>query len=133
MNLDINIKTHKIKAILIEDCIIENKITENSCIDVYDVIAIKQENLKLANGKKYAVLVTPGQYSTITKEARELVSSYEFTIDTIAKALIVNSLAHRIIGNFYIKVNKPFIKTQIFTDKEKAIIWLRNQLNQIRF
>lgn len=43
-----------------------------------------------------------------------------------AEALVLNSLANRIIGNFYFKMidNKDYPR-RIFSDKEKALEWLQ--------
>ena len=42
----------------------------------------------------------------------------------IAQAVLVNSLATRIAGNFYIRFNKPTKPTKIFTNAEDAKSWL---------
>jgi len=44
-----------------------------------------------------------------------------------AKAIIVNSMANRIVGNFIIKFHKPIAKTRLFSDEETALAWLREQ------
>lgn len=110
---------------LIDEQIIENIIDENATVDTKDLLEIKQANLNLTKGKKYVILVNSGNFSTITKEARELSASKEFMQNTIAKALLVNSLAQLIIGRFYIKINKPHIKTELFKDRNEAIKWLQ--------
>jgi hypothetical protein len=45
--------------------------------------------------------------------------------DTLATALIVDSPVGRIIGNFFIGMNKPGIPVKIFDSEDKAIQWLR--------
>lgn len=115
---------------LITSGIIEICIDDNTNIDVEEVSHIKEMNMKLANGKKYAVLVNSGNFTTITKEARELTASKEFVKNTIAKALLVHSLAQLIIGRFYIRINKPHIKTHLFKDRDKAIEWLKKQVKK---
>jgi hypothetical protein len=85
-------------------------------------------NTSLSAGKKYCVLVTVHGMTHITKEARELTASAAFVQNTVAKAVLVTLIGHRLVVNFYMKVNKPKIKTHMFTDREKAIEWLRSQL-----
>ena len=75
-------------------------------------------------------MVISGHLSSVSKEAREVVASREFMGKTLAKALIVDSLKHRIVGNFYLSVNKPNIKTKIFSERAEALKWLRIQLNE---
>ena len=109
--------------------IVENIIHDNVTIDREDVLAIKEANMSLTKGNQYAILVNAGPFSSITREARELSASKEFSEQTRAKALLVSSLGHRIVGQFYIRINKPHIKTKIFSERSAAMDWLERQLN----
>lgn len=125
-----NIESDKFAVQVIEKQIIENIIKVSADLDVDDVIKLKKVNESLMNGEKYVILVNSLEYSTISNEARNLVASKEFAKDTIAKALLISNFPHRLVANFYIKFNKPFITTKIFTDRTKAMKWLREQLKQ---
>ena len=92
--------------------IIENIINDYCTLQRENVLEIKEVNKQVSNGQPYAVLVDSGIYTAISKEARELLASKEFAEITIAKALLVRSLGHRIVGQFYIRINKPFIPTK---------------------
>src|SRR5690606_33800995 len=98
-------------------------------LDTDDILEIKEINKRLTGGKQYALLVDSGMYTTITNKGRELSASKEFQQQTTAKALLVRSLGHRLVGRFYVRVNKPHIKTKIFSDRNKAIEWLKQQVN----
>jgi hypothetical protein len=115
-------------AYLLFPGMIENVVKPGVSFDVKDALELKEANKKLSNGKPYVVLVTSGEMSTVTKEARELIASEDYKQVTIAKALVISSLGHKIVGNFYLSINKPRIKTQLFSDREKAIEWLKNEL-----
>lgn len=117
----------KVQASILEDGILENAISEGVEVDVADLHVLREQNLKLASHKPYTILVTSGPFSTITREAMDLVSSKEFQHLTIAKAILVNSRTHKIISSFYLNFKKPAIRTKIFTDRVKAITWLREQ------
>ena len=117
---------------LIAHGIIENVLNDYSTLEREDVLEIKDANIKLSNGQAYAVLVDSGVYTTISKEARELLASKEFAQKTIAKALLVHSLGHRIVGRFYIRINKPYTTTKVFSDREEAINWLSIQLSNVK-
>lgn len=99
-----------------------------SHIEESDIWAIKKANISLTNGKPYCILVTAGHLSSISKEAKELTASKDFAQNTVAKAFLVDSLGHKIVGNLYLKINKPHIKTKVFTNRELAIDWLRSQI-----
>lgn len=109
----------------IEPGILENNILAGKHIDVEDIQNIREANLKLSGGKQYVVLVSTGGLSTISKEAMQLISAKDYSDKAIAKALLIENLGHRLVGNFYLKVIKPAMKTKIFTDREKALEWLR--------
>jgi hypothetical protein len=52
----------------------------------------------------------------------------------IADAFLVNSLALKLVANFFIKITQPKVKTRMFTDEKLAIKWLKkigqNQFKQ---
>lgn len=123
------IKTKNVTILLLRPGIIENIIHHHATIEKEDILEMKQINKQLSGGLPYVVLIDSGTFTDITKEARELLASQEFGEKTIAKALFVRSLGHRIVGQFYIKINKPYVNTKIFADREKAIDWLTDQLN----
>lgn len=71
------------------------------------------------------VLVEPGRYTEISKEAREFSSLPESNQMTLGSAVIVKSLAHRIIINFIINFTRQSsMKMKMFDNKEKAVEWL---------
>lgn len=77
---------------------------------------------------KLRVLVEPGRYTDITKEAREFSARPESNTMTLANAVIVKSLAHRLIINFLINFTRQqAMKMRMFEDREKAIEWLLKQ------
>lgn len=74
---------------------------------------------------KHIILVETGLDTSISKEAREFASKPESNEMTAATAVIVKSLAHRIIINFIIKLtHQQTMKMKMFDDKQKAINWL---------
>lgn len=90
---------------------------------------IKEQRLFLYgryNGiNKHLILVETNIHSTISKEAREFAAKPETHPVTKAVAVLVNSLANRIIINFIIKFSrKQTTKMKMFDSKQKAIDWL---------
>jgi hypothetical protein len=74
---------------------------------------------------KYKILVEPGRYTSISKEAREFSTVPERNAMTAASAVLVRSLAHRIVINFLINfIQKQNMKMRMFDSREKAIEWL---------
>ena len=114
---------------MINEWVIENVIHDNAELDVEDIMEIKRINGEISAGRCYTVLVDSGSFTSITDEGRKLSASKDFQQQTIAKAILVNSLSQRIIGKLYMRFNKPMITTKIFSDRERALEWLNSISN----
>lgn len=122
------IKTDKFEISVVEKGIIENHILPHALIDVADIHEMKKYNVMLADNTPYTMLITSSHLSDTTNEARELTARKDFSPLVRARALLTKSTGHKIVANFYLKVNRPFVRTKLFSDKEKAIQWLRTFL-----
>jgi hypothetical protein len=104
-------------------------------ISIYDNVHLEREDVKeiheaklalLEKGKKHVVLMIAGKYATISREARDLSAEPEITENRMAKAMVVRSLAQKIIGDFFIRISKPAGHTRVFFLEADAIGWLRS-------
>lgn len=78
---------------------------------------------RITEGKLYKLLVdTTDSNVSPTKEAQAFILAIE---NRIAEALIVKSLAYKILARFYMKSSKNN-PTRIFTSRKKAIDWLNS-------
>lgn len=121
------IELAKIKVTKLEDGLVENYFKAGDTIEVEDIIDLRKANLLIMQEKPYTVLVAAEELTSFSRETREFIANKKFAGITIAKALLISGLGQRIIGNFYMQINKPFIRTRLFTEREKAIAWLRQQ------
>lgn len=80
---------------------------------------------QITKGKMLPILKIPGKYSSIDNEARKFISSPEGMKYSSAEAFVTTFLPHRIIGNFYMKINKPVKPTAFFETEKQAIEWLK--------
>lgn len=117
--------TLKFEVSLLEDGVVENYIKPGNIVEAEDLEELKKISSELAGYKPYVILVTSGELASFSKEARELSASKAFITNAKAKAIVVDSIAKKIIGNFYLNVNKPYLQTKLFSEKEKALQWLR--------
>ncbi len=106
------------------------KILQDSEIDVREAEETFQETLKITEGKRYAVLIDACIRVQVTPEARIYGAQKERQENLIAQAIVVNSLANRLLGNFIIKFNKPPAPTRLFPDYGIALEWLRLQVSK---
>ncbi len=64
---------------------------------------------------------------TFSNEARAYFASDEqHSALRLSQALILDSLAQRIVGNFYLKFNRPNCPARIFARPEEAVKWIRS-------
>lgn len=117
--------TSKFEVTLLEDSIVESYIKAGIVVEIEDLQELKKISSELASHKPYVILVSSGELASFSKEARELSASKNFITNARAKAVVVDSIAKKIIGNFYLKVNKPYLQTKLFSDKTEALSWLR--------
>lgn len=104
------------------------KIDDNAEVQLEDSKTQYELLKSLFDGKtRFRVLVDPGRYTSVTKEARDFSSLPETNAITAATAVIVKSLAQRIMMNFLIRFFKDQnTKLRMFDSKEKAVRWLLN-------
>ncbi len=73
----------------------------------------------------------PGKFTSLTKEAREFSQRPESNEMTLATAVVIRSLAQRIVINFMISVmHQQAMKMRMFESEEKAVEWLLAQNNK---
>lgn len=118
----------KYEITILDDCIFKLKPFEGVELDVDDVHEMRRIYLQFSKGKDFAILLDATQSFSPTGEARTLLASKEFTDKRIAAAFVTTTLSNRLIGNFFIKVNKPLTSTKLFNDEISAFAWLKEQM-----
>lgn len=79
---------------------------------------------ELADDKKMLVFSNLPEFTTASKETREFVAQGGYKDFIFAYDFVIQSLAQKILGNFFLTVNKPIVSAKIFTNKEDTISWL---------
>lgn len=87
------------------------------------ILEVYNETNKLINYKPCYMCGVIGAGLTIEKEAREKGTTPEMLRYTKASAIVQNSLAHKIIANFIISVQRPSVITKTFTSLTEALNW----------
>jgi hypothetical protein len=105
--------------------IIKMEVTEGEFVEVGTIEKVHKINLELSNGKPFCILLdTSAGYFNISPQANELLASPAYALKRIATAIIVKTLATRLMGNFFIRFNKPPTPTRLFKTEEEAMTWL---------
>lgn len=86
---------------------------------------IVRERLAFTEGRAVKVLLIDRGVSSFDKAARDYLASPEGSNLITAAAILCESSATAVIGNFFVKVNKPPIPVRLFTNRERAMGWLR--------
>ena len=79
------------------------------------------------HGRKALLVVTVGEHSTLTNEARALASGPEGDRVLAADAIVVRDFGHQLSANAFVRHNRPVRPTQLFPDMPSALKWLGEQ------
>ena len=100
---------------------------EGLFLDAPEMEAMLKEAVAFTGGEKYYALVDMTRHVDSTAEARNYYAASEYARYRYADALVIESLATRLVINFYLSINKPPVPSKMFTDKEDAMKWLLQQ------
>lgn len=79
--------------------------------------------------KRYTIIDTRSDY-TSKSEVQKYYAEHEHVKYRFADAFVVNSLAMRMLVNFYIRFHNPKIPTKLFNDMTSAVNWIESLKNQ---
>jgi len=95
-------------------------------------LADAKENIaalvEVSKGKRVLLLADSRPLKSITREAREYFAGKKAAKVENACALLIGSHVSKIIGNFFLGINKPSYPTRLFTSETQAIEWLKGFL-----
>ena len=111
-------------GILINDYARECRVDLHHIHEMNEVMKMIHEK----SGKMHPICSIIPRDLTITKEAREYGSTKEANPYTAATAIVLSSLAHRILGNFIMRVQRPHMPFRLFANSDEALKWLAQYL-----
>lgn len=82
----------------------------------------------LEGPENFALIVDTRKIKSITKEARDHFSLNGRESRVIAFAILIESPLSRIIGNFFMGLNKPRVPVKLFNQEAKAVEWCQHQI-----
>lgn len=113
---------------LIEDNVLIVNYKEGLHITYEIAEQIVRERLTFTKGKKMPVIINSHGVISINKPAREYLASENGTAGLSATAIIVDSDYTRLLGNFFLFVNKAKIPVRIFSDIPRSVKWLQKYI-----
>lgn len=111
--------------IWIEDGIIFEVFKPGSIINLEAGKKVVADRLKISNGKTMPLFVDMRLLLSINKETRRYMASQDALHYLSAGAFLVKSTINLMAFNAFMIISKPPIPTKGFTNKEKAINWLK--------
>ena len=93
-------------------------------LDVEDAHADTDIMQMLAGGRRRPALVDISRVKKVSAEARRVYAGPRLSDSVVALALVVGSPVSRIIGNFYLGINRPRSETRLFGSRSEARAWL---------
>jgi hypothetical protein len=94
--------------------------------DLEDAQEVVKAHNSLTNGVKTPVLADLRNVTTgANRQARKYYCLEESCKSKLGMAMLVQSPVQRMLGNLFVKINKPPYPTRLFLDEKEALIWLR--------
>jgi len=119
--------TNKFVALRSDGIVLVN-INSTEDVEIKDVKEVVSALEKIGNGKKFPLLIVTQKYTLPSPDARAYIAKAESDPYAIAEAYVIQSLSQKLVGNVYLKFNKPARPTYIFNSEEKAVEWLKTFL-----
>jgi len=107
-----------------EDGIARTKVKPGSAVKLEHA----QENSVAVNSfyvdRKYPLLIDARGIRSITRDARNFFTTNGRQTNTLGFAIIIDSSVSKVIGNFFLGINKPAVPTKLFLDESNVVDWL---------
>ncbi|MDG1333544.1 MAG: hypothetical protein P8P74_14505 [Crocinitomicaceae bacterium] len=109
---------------LIDNSTIEIHIDQDIEFELEHAIQLNDKIYEIGGNRKFYQLTIFGNRSVPTKEARSYSISQEGSRFKMAEAIVVKTLSQKMVFNFMINVERPSVRTKLFTCPNEAREWL---------
>ncbi len=99
---------------------------DEASLELKDLAELQKSQVELMGEKPCKVISVICPEFTVTQEVRDFGKTDAAHKYIAASAIVCNTLAHRILGNFFIKIQRPPRPTRMFKDLDSAIAWIEN-------
>lgn len=103
------------------------ELTDGLRLDATTTREVIDARRELSQGRAWPVLADIRGLRGATRAARRMSASDEVAAITTRMALLVGSSVSEVVGNFFLKVNRPRFPTRLFRSPERALAWLREE------
>lgn len=110
-----------------DDGILHASVLPGSVVTLDDARASFASIPPRPDGGKQLLLVDFRHMKGMTREARAFYASDEPARTLAATAILVASPLSRVLGTFFLGLNRTSMPTRLFTSEQEAISWLKEQ------
>jgi len=114
------------EVVLRDDGILQFNYGDRVEYTLEEVPELEETVMKITKGVTHRSLRIAGKYSSTDTDVMKYLSRGRGTLFTLADAFVIQSLAQKILANFYLRINKPILPTRVFNKVEEAENWLRS-------
>ena len=120
------VKTDSRQLKFLNEDTVELRYHDNITIELKDVINDYLVYDDFTNKKAVKKLIIAGMHTSITNDARVAIKEENLKRASFikAEAIVIDSLAQRMFGNFYLRMMRNKYPIKIFTSVEDARNWL---------
>ena len=119
------VETRIFHTSLEKDGYIYTRVKPGSEIQLQDAKDNTAAVIKVSGDSNFPILVDLREIKSISKEARDHFSMRGRKPHVTAIAMLVKSPVSRIIGNFFLGLNRPTVPTRLFNQEKEAILWMK--------
>jgi hypothetical protein len=112
---------------LVEDDLVHTHFKDGRVVSVDDVKEMFHAMHEIHGDRKVLLMVTVGEGTAMSNEARAYASSEDSNHQVAADAIVVRDFGHQLAANVFVRHHRPARPIQMFPDKESALAWLREQ------
>ena len=82
---------------------------------------------KESGGRRVLLMVSVGEGTSMSNEARAFASSESSNRYIAADAIVVRDFGHQLAANVFVRHHRPTRPIEMFPDEQSALAWLREQ------
>lgn len=111
----------------LEADVVHTHFKEDRIVQASEVASMFDAIAEGRNGRKVLLVVSVGEGTTMSNEARAYASGADSDRYIAADAIIVRDFGHQLAANVFVRHHKPGRPIQMFGDRETALAWLQTQ------
>ncbi len=111
----------------LEGDVVHTHFKDGRIVQVPDVQAMLDATAEGRNGRKVLLMVSVGEGTSMSNEARIFASGPVSDRYIAADAIIVRDFGHQLAANVFVRHHKPARPIQMFSDRDSALAWLLQQ------